>query len=33
VKHIVNRQRGRLRIESELDQGSTSSVYLPSEYA
>ncbi|MEK9725301.1 MAG: ATP-binding protein, partial [Rhodospirillaceae bacterium] len=31
VKHIVNRHRGRLRIESELGKGSTFSVFLPSE--
>ena len=29
VKHIVNRHRGRLRISSELGQGSTFSVLLP----
>lgn len=29
VKHIVNRHRGRLRIESEVGQGSTFSVILP----
>ncbi|MFM2389390.1 MAG: hypothetical protein RLZZ437_945 [Pseudomonadota bacterium] len=29
VKHIVNRHRGRLRIESELGQGSTFTVILP----
>ena len=31
VKHIVNRHRGRLKIESELDKGSTFSVLLPTE--
>lgn len=29
VKHIVNRHRGRLRIQSELGKGSTFSVILP----
>ncbi len=29
VKHIVNRHRGRLRIESALGQGSTFTVILP----
>ncbi len=29
VKHIVNRHRGRLRIESEKGQGSTFTVVLP----
>jgi two-component system phosphate regulon sensor histidine kinase PhoR len=29
VKHIVNRHRGRLRIESQLGKGSTFSIYLP----
>ena len=29
VKHIVNRHRGRLRIESEAGQGSNFSVILP----
>ncbi len=29
VKHIVNRHRGRLKIDSELGQGSTFSVILP----
>ena len=29
VKHIVNRHRGRLKIESELNVGSTFSVFLP----
>ena len=29
VKHIVNRHRGRLRIESEAGKGSTFSVHLP----
>lgn len=31
VKHIVNRHRGRLKIESELNVGSTFSVFLPQE--
>ena len=31
VKHIVNRHRGRLRIESELGEGSRFSVVLPVE--
>jgi two-component system phosphate regulon sensor histidine kinase PhoR len=30
VKHIVNRHRGRLRIDSEKGRGSTFSVILPS---
>jgi len=29
VKHIINRHRGRLKIESEPGQGSTFSVFLP----
>jgi two-component system, OmpR family, phosphate regulon sensor histidine kinase PhoR len=29
VKHIINRHRGRLRVESELGQGSTFTVILP----
>ncbi len=29
VKHIVNRHRGRLRVHSELGQGSTFTVILP----
>lgn len=29
VKHIVNRHRGRLHIESEIDIGSTFTVHLP----
>ncbi|GAB5438579.1 sensor histidine kinase [Falsiruegeria mediterranea] len=29
VKHIVNRHRGRLRVESELGQGTTFTVILP----
>ena len=31
VKHIVNRHRGRLRIESELGAGSSFTVILPTE--
>ena len=31
VKHIVNRHRGRLRVESELGEGSTFTVVLPTE--
>ena len=31
VKHIINRHRGRLRIESTLGQGSTFTVILPVE--
>lgn len=31
VKHIINRHRGRLRIESEIGKGSTFSVILPVE--
>ena len=31
VKHIVNRHRGRLRIESALGQGSVFTVILPLE--
>jgi two-component system, OmpR family, phosphate regulon sensor histidine kinase PhoR len=31
VKHIINRHRGRLRIESALGQGSTFTVILPVE--
>ena len=30
VKHIVNRHRGRLRVESDLGQGATFTVILPS---
>lgn len=33
VKHIVNRHRGRLRVESELGKGSTFTVILPTELA
>ncbi len=29
VKHIINRHRGRLRVESEIDQGSVFTVILP----
>ena len=29
VKHIVNRHRGRLRIESEIGRGSRFTVVLP----
>jgi len=29
VKHVVNRHRGRLRVESELGQGATFTVILP----
>ena len=29
VKHIVNRHRGRLRVESELGQGAVFTVILP----
>ena len=29
VKHIINRHNGKLTIESELEKGSTFSVYLP----
>jgi two-component system phosphate regulon sensor histidine kinase PhoR len=29
VKHIVNRHRGRFKIESELGQGSRFTVILP----
>ena len=29
VKHIVNRHRGRLKVENEVGVGSTFSVYLP----
>lgn len=29
VKHIVNRHRGRLRVESKLGEGSTFTVFLP----
>jgi two-component system phosphate regulon sensor histidine kinase PhoR len=29
VKHIVNRHRGRFRVESTLGEGSTFSVILP----
>lgn len=29
VKHIVNRHRGFLKIDSEIDRGSTFTVYLP----
>ncbi len=31
VKHIVNRHRGRMRIESELGVGSVFSIYLPTQ--
>ncbi|MEO0864500.1 MAG: ATP-binding protein, partial [Pseudomonadota bacterium] len=29
VKHIVNRHRGRLRVESDLGKGTTFTVILP----
>jgi two-component system phosphate regulon sensor histidine kinase PhoR len=29
VKHIISRHRGRLRIESEIGQGSRFTVLLP----
>jgi two-component system phosphate regulon sensor histidine kinase PhoR len=29
VKHIVNRHRGRLRIESDVGKGSTFNVFMP----
>ena len=29
VKHIINRHRGRLRVESELGKGTTFTVILP----
>ncbi len=31
VKHIINRHRGRLKIDSELGVGSTFSIFLPAE--
>lgn len=31
VKHIINRHRGRLKIESEIGFGSTFSIFLPKE--
>ncbi len=31
VKHIVNRHRGRMRIDSALGQGTTVSVFLPTD--
>ena len=31
VKHIVNRHRGRLRIESEVEKGTSVSIFLPTE--
>ena len=31
VKHIINRHRGRLRVESELGQGTTFTVILPTQ--
>ncbi|MGR3492740.1 MAG: ATP-binding protein, partial [Shimia sp.] len=31
VKHIVDRHRGRLKIESVVGEGSTFSVLLPKE--
>ena len=33
VKHIVQRHRGRLKIESETGKGSTFTVYLPTDQA
>jgi two-component system phosphate regulon sensor histidine kinase PhoR len=29
VKHIVNRHRGRLLVESKVGEGSTFTVFLP----
>jgi two-component system phosphate regulon sensor histidine kinase PhoR len=29
VKHIVNRHNGKLTIESEIEKGSTFTIYLP----
>ena len=33
VKHIINRHRGRLKVESELGQGSQFTVVLPTDGA
>ena len=32
VKHIINRHNGKFTIESEINQGSTFTVYLPFEF-
>ncbi|MEM9638287.1 MAG: ATP-binding protein, partial [Pseudomonadota bacterium] len=31
VKHIINRHRGRLRVESDLGKGAQFTVVLPTE--